>query len=113
MDTARVETKGEAHWVETCFCDPPLAEERPDWEGYFDLLSVKDGMRVAIAVMKTGPSRGHVAIAIARNGWKKNWPEPANPFYRSWALPLNPNLRRQKTKTQRKRKVGCERIYIS
>src|SRR6266576_5240368 len=67
METARVDVKGEARWVETCFCDPPLAEERPYWEGYFDLLSVKMRMRVATAVMKTGPSRGHVAIAIARN----------------------------------------------
>ena len=42
METARVNAKGEAHWVETCFCDPPLAEEGPYWEEYFDLLSVKD-----------------------------------------------------------------------
>ena len=42
METARVDAKGDAHWVETCFCDPPLAEERPYWEEYFDLLSVKD-----------------------------------------------------------------------
>ena len=26
MEMARVDAKGEAHWVETCFCDPPLAE---------------------------------------------------------------------------------------
>jgi hypothetical protein len=31
-----------AHWVETCFCDTPLAEERPYWEEYFELLNVKD-----------------------------------------------------------------------
>ena len=42
MQRARVNAKGEAHWVETCFCDPPLEEERPYWEKYFDLLSVKD-----------------------------------------------------------------------
>ena len=42
MQMARVNAKGEAHWVETCFCDPPLEEERPYWEKYFDLLSVKD-----------------------------------------------------------------------
>ena len=28
MQMARVDAKGEAHWVETCFCDPPLEEER-------------------------------------------------------------------------------------
>jgi hypothetical protein len=42
METARVDAKGHAHWLERCFCDPPLAEERPHWEEYFDLLSVKD-----------------------------------------------------------------------
>ena len=42
MQMARLDAKGEAHWVETCFCDPPLAEERPYWEEYLDLLSVKD-----------------------------------------------------------------------
>jgi hypothetical protein len=42
MEQARVNDHGVATWVETCFCDPPLAEERPHWEEYFDLLSVKD-----------------------------------------------------------------------
>jgi len=42
MEQARINEKGVARWVETCFCDPPLAEERPYWEEYFDLLSVKD-----------------------------------------------------------------------
>ena len=28
MEMAHVNAKGEAHWVETCFCDPPLEEER-------------------------------------------------------------------------------------
>ena len=42
MEQARMDEKGTATWVETCFCDPPLAEERPYWEKYFDLLSVMD-----------------------------------------------------------------------
>ena len=42
MQQARVDDAGAATWVETCFCDPPLAEERPYWEEYFDLLRVKD-----------------------------------------------------------------------
>jgi hypothetical protein len=42
MNEARVKPDGVATWVETCFCDPPLAEERPYWEDYFELLSVKD-----------------------------------------------------------------------
>jgi hypothetical protein len=42
MKQARVASNGTARWVETCFCDSPLAEERPYWEEYFELLSVKD-----------------------------------------------------------------------
>ena len=42
MKQARLDEAGTATWVETCFCDPPLDEERPYWEEYFELLSVKD-----------------------------------------------------------------------
>lgn len=42
MATARELPAGSVKWVETCFCATPLAEERPYWEAYFDLLSVKD-----------------------------------------------------------------------
>ena len=42
MSEARLNPDGTGVWVETCFCDPPLAEERPYWEEYFDLISVKD-----------------------------------------------------------------------
>jgi hypothetical protein len=42
MQQARVDETGVATWVETCFCDPPLEEERPYWEKYFELLTVKD-----------------------------------------------------------------------
>jgi len=42
MEQARVSEDGAAHWVEVCFCATPLQEERPYWEEYFDLLSVKD-----------------------------------------------------------------------
>jgi hypothetical protein len=42
MQKARVGTDGTAYWVETCFCSTPLEEERPYWEEYFDLLSIKD-----------------------------------------------------------------------
>ena len=42
MEHARVDADGVAHWVEVCFCNVPLAEERPYWEEYFDLISVRD-----------------------------------------------------------------------
>ena len=42
MEQARVNGDGLAHWVEVCFCEQPLEEERPYWEKYLELLSVKD-----------------------------------------------------------------------
>jgi hypothetical protein len=42
LEHARVQKDGEIHWVETCFCSTPLAEERPYWEEYFELVAVKD-----------------------------------------------------------------------
>jgi hypothetical protein len=42
MRDARVYDDGRAKWVEVCFCDTPLAEERPYWEEFFDLVKVQD-----------------------------------------------------------------------
>jgi hypothetical protein len=42
MERARLDQEGKVFWVEVCFCATPLAEERPYWEKYFDLLSVKN-----------------------------------------------------------------------
>ena len=42
MKRARLANDGCAKWVEVCFCSTPLAEERPYWEEYFDLVSIKD-----------------------------------------------------------------------
>jgi hypothetical protein len=42
MRHARLGQDGLVQWVETCFCATPLAEERPFWEEFFELLSVKD-----------------------------------------------------------------------
>ena len=42
MEQARQGADGTVRWVETCFCDRPLQEERPYWEEFFELLSIKD-----------------------------------------------------------------------
>jgi hypothetical protein len=42
MQQARLGNDGVAQWVETCFCATPLAEERPYWEKFFELLKVQD-----------------------------------------------------------------------
>lgn len=42
MRAARLAADGAVQWVEVCFCATPLSEERPYWEQFFDLLSVKE-----------------------------------------------------------------------
>jgi hypothetical protein len=42
MEQARLCDDGKIKWVEVCFCDTPLDEERPYWEEYFDLVRVQD-----------------------------------------------------------------------
>jgi len=42
MQKARVDAEGVCTWVEVCFCATPLAEERPYWQQYFELLRIKD-----------------------------------------------------------------------
>ena len=54
MAAARQLPDGRVQWVETCFCETPLEEERPYWEEYFDLLSVKDAHARARCRHETG-----------------------------------------------------------
>src|SRR5437868_8099947 len=42
MSDARLHSDGSVRWVEVCFCDIPLDEERPYWEQYFELVRVQD-----------------------------------------------------------------------
>jgi hypothetical protein len=42
VQEARLVEDGRIQWVEVCFCDTPLAEEREFWEPYFDLVRVQD-----------------------------------------------------------------------
>jgi hypothetical protein len=42
MEHARITADHAVTWVEVCFCATPLAEERPYWEEYFELISIKD-----------------------------------------------------------------------
>jgi hypothetical protein len=42
MSKARALPDGRVKWVETCFCATPLQEERPYWEAFFELDTIKD-----------------------------------------------------------------------
>ena len=45
MRDARLSDDGTIRWVEVCFCDIPLDEERSYWEEYFELVRVQDAHR--------------------------------------------------------------------
>jgi hypothetical protein len=42
MNDARLCDPGDVRWVEVCYCQTPLLEERPYWEQYFELTKVQD-----------------------------------------------------------------------
>jgi hypothetical protein len=42
MTDAHLLPDGRIQWVEVCFCAEPLAEERPYWEQFFELVRVQD-----------------------------------------------------------------------
>jgi len=42
MQDARLFSDGTARWVEVCYCNVPLEEERPYWEEFFDLVKIQD-----------------------------------------------------------------------
>jgi hypothetical protein len=42
VSEARLHADGRVQWVEVCYCPTPLLEERPYWEQYFTLESVRD-----------------------------------------------------------------------
>jgi hypothetical protein len=54
MKHARLLDDGSAEWIEVCFCDPPLDEERPYWEEYFELVEIKDATDRKVCKHETG-----------------------------------------------------------
>jgi hypothetical protein len=42
MNEARLAKDETLQWVEVCYCLTPLQEERPYWEEFFEVLSIKD-----------------------------------------------------------------------
>jgi hypothetical protein len=42
VEQARLCAEGKVKWVEICFCETPLEEERPYWEEFFELVRVQD-----------------------------------------------------------------------
>jgi hypothetical protein len=69
---SRVPVNHEVTWVEVCFCREPLAEERPYWEEYFELLSRSDAHglhRVSLWISRARNVTG-VIVVIIGGGFK-------------------------------------------
>ncbi len=56
MKNARLLEDGTETWIEVCFCTLPLAEERPYWEEYFELLQITDAANRKTCKHETGES---------------------------------------------------------
>lgn len=54
IKNARLLEDGTAAWIEVCFCALPLAEERPYWEEYFELLQITDAANRKVCKHETG-----------------------------------------------------------
>ena len=73
---------GTARWVEVCYCNVPLEEERPYWEEFFDLVKVQDAHARTNCRDENGSEPWAVANAIARNASKHGWPSRHQRFCR-------------------------------
>jgi hypothetical protein len=56
MKFARLSDDGTTEWIEVCFCDPPLDEERSYWEEYFELKEIADATDRKNCKHETGES---------------------------------------------------------
>ena len=101
LDQARVGEDGVAHWVETCFCASPLAEEQPYWKKYFELSSVKDAHNRRNCRHENGTELWVCGYCDSRSGWRRNCVSKAN---HSWKRCRHSN---DDTGSQPARKKGC------
>jgi hypothetical protein len=69
VEEARLCDNGKIKWVEVCFCDVPLDEERPYWEKFF----LRTRTPATAAGTRTGKSRGPAAPATARRSSRRSW----------------------------------------
>ena len=83
MKNARLLEDGTASWIEVCFCTPPLAEERPYWEAYFELLEITDATDRKTCKHETGESLWSCVNCACTHIKEKEMENLGNPFYNS------------------------------
>lgn len=83
IKNARLLEDGTAAWIEVCFCTPPLAEERPYWEEYFELLQITDAANRKVCKHETGESLWSCVNCNCTNIQEKELGNLGNLFYQS------------------------------
>jgi hypothetical protein len=83
MHSARLLEDGTATWIEVCFCTPPLAEERPYWEEYFQLLQITDAVSRRICKHETGEKPWACKTCTCTLIQEKEMEGLGKPFYQS------------------------------
>ena len=86
MKHARLLDDGSAEWIEICFCDPPLDEERPYWEEYFELTEITDATDRKLCKHETGEQPWSCVSCNCTKKQEKELMEAGKSFYES--LPL-------------------------
>ena len=95
MECARRLRDGTVKWVEVCYCATPLAEERPYWEQYFELVKVQDAHARSRCKDLNGDEPLAAPIATAPTSSKRGSNPGARYFSRTldvrlWALGCRP-----------------------
>ncbi len=83
MKHARLLKDKTATWIEVCFCDPPLAEERPYWEEYFHLLKITDATNRKNCKHETGAKPWSCVNCKCTAHQEKEMKNFGVPFYES------------------------------
>lgn len=80
MQQARTAVDGTARWVEVCFCTVPLAEERPYWEEFFELISIKDAHARKNCRAENGSELWACSDCDCTASLEKKWQGEGRPF---------------------------------
>ena len=74
MQDARLFDDGTARWVEVCYCNVPLEEERPYWEEFFDLVKIQDAHARANCRDENGTEPWACGDCDCTSGSNRDWP---------------------------------------
>lgn len=81
MKSARLLEDGTVAWIAICFCNPPLAEERPYWEAYFNLIQISDAIERSTCLHETGEEKWACKICSCSIGAETRLEQRGLSFY--------------------------------